>query len=132
MICYIDTSAFLAILDADDKNHPKAKKRWEALIFEEVTLICTNYILVETFALIQHHLGLAAARVFHEDVAPMLTVEWVDESIHWEGTVGVLTAGKKKISLVDCVSFDVMRHLGIKFVFTFDKHFKEQGFTCIP
>lgn len=132
MICFIDTSAFLAFLDADDKNYLKAKKQWETLIFEEAALVCTNYVLVESFALIQHRFGLAATRVFQEDVVPMLTIEWVDESIHWEGTMGVLTAGKKKISLVVCVSFDVIRRLGIKFVFTFDKHFKEQGFTCIP
>ena len=62
----------------------------------------------------------------------MLNIEWVDESTHWEGTMGVLAAGSKKMSLVDCVSFDVIRRLGIKFVFTFDKHFKKQGFTCIP
>ena len=132
MICFIDTSAFLAVLDADDKNHLKARKQWETLISEEATLVCTNYVLVESFALVQHRLGLVATRVFHEDIIPMLTIEWVNESIHWEGTMGVLTAGRKKMSLVDCVSFDIMRRLGIKFVFTFDKHFKEQGFTCIP
>jgi predicted nucleic acid-binding protein len=30
------------------------------------------------------------------------------------------------------VSFEIMRTLGIKTAFTFDPHFKEQGFTAIP
>ncbi|MGA1824098.1 MAG: type II toxin-antitoxin system VapC family toxin [bacterium] len=129
---FIDTSAFLAILDADDENHFEAKQQWEALIFEEHTLFCTSYILVESFALIQHRLGLRAVRTFHEDIVPLLIIEWVDESIHREGVTGMLAAGRKKLSLVDCVSFDVMRSLGIKSAFAFDRHFKEQGFTIIP
>jgi len=58
--------------------------------------------------------------------------DWVDESIRWEGALGVLTAGRKKVSLVDCMSFNIIRRIGIKSVFAFDKYFKEQGFSCIP
>jgi predicted nucleic acid-binding protein len=119
-------------MDADDKNHLRAKKQWEVLVLDQTTLVCTNYVLLESFALIQYRLGIKAARVFYEDITPILTVEWIDESIHREGVLGVLAATKKKLSLVDCISFGVMRRLGIKSVFTFDKHFKEQGFTCLP
>jgi predicted nucleic acid-binding protein len=73
-----------------------------------------------------------AVRVFQEDVVPLLTMEWVNGSIHRAGVTGVLASGKKRLSLVDCVSFEIMRRLGIKNVFTFDRHFKEQGFVCIP
>jgi predicted nucleic acid-binding protein len=33
---------------------------------------------------------------------------------------------------VDCTSFEMMRELGIHNAFTFDRHFAEQGFTCLP
>ena len=32
MSIFVDTSAFLAILDADDAEHPRAKRTWEHLI----------------------------------------------------------------------------------------------------
>ena len=105
MICFIDTSALLAVLDADDRNHIKAKKQWENLVYEEATLICTNYVLIESFALIQYRLGLKAIAVFQDDIVPILTVEWIDELTHQEGVTAVLTAGRRKLSLVDCVSF---------------------------
>lgn len=43
-----------------------------------------------------------------------------------------LTANRRQLSLVDCVSFTVMRERGIKTAFVFDDHFEEQGFECIP
>lgn len=113
MTYYIDTSAFLAILDADDKNHLKAKRQWTELILQEATLVCSDYVLVESFALIQHRLGLAAVRVFHEDIFPLLTIEWVDDSTYRAGAAGVLTTARRKLSLVDFISFEVMGRLGI-------------------
>lgn len=132
MSVFVDTSALLAVLDADDTNHKNAREAWKELISRDELLICTNYVLVETFALVQHRLGMKAARTFQDDISPVLIVEWVDESAHRAGVTAVLTALRKNLSLVDCVSFDVMRRLGIKSAFVFDLHFKEQGFDCIP
>ena len=131
MSIFIDTSALLAVLDADDDHHKKAKNMWVKLISEEETIICTNYVLVETFALAQNRLGIEAVRTLQEDVLPMITVEWVDEAAHRAGVTGVLTAMRKKLSLVDCISFDTMRKFGIKKVFAYDPHFKEQGFISV-
>ena len=86
---------------------------------------------METFALVQNRLGLQATRALQEDVLPMITVEWVDEAAHRAGVTGVLTAMRKKLSLVDCVSFAAMRHHNIEEVFGFDKHFGEQGFEIV-
>jgi predicted nucleic acid-binding protein len=132
LIYYVDTSAFLAILDADDKNHISAKQQWTELVLAEATLVCSDYVLIESIALVQHRLGLAAARVFHEDIFPLLTIQWIDEPIYRAGMASVLTAARRDLSLVDCISFEVMRKLGIQSAFTFDKHFHEQGFICIP
>ncbi len=131
MSVFIDTSALLAILDADDEHHKKAKGIWTGLISEEETIICSNYVLVETFALVQNRLGVEAVRTLQEDILSMIMVEWVNEVTHKAGVTGVLTAMRKKLSLVDCINFDIMRKLGIKKVFAFDPHFKEQGFISI-
>jgi predicted nucleic acid-binding protein len=62
MIVFADTSAFFALLDRDDANHQKTKKMWSNTFNSENTLITTNYIIVECFALIQHRLGLEAVK----------------------------------------------------------------------
>jgi predicted nucleic acid-binding protein len=131
MSVYIDTSAFLAVLDADDSHHGRAKTVWLSLMESREVLVCNNYVLIETHALVQHRLGMAAVRAFTESVYPILTVEWLNSDAHRQAVSALLTANRKDLSLVDCSSFNTMRQLGINKVFAFDKHFAEQGFACI-
>jgi predicted nucleic acid-binding protein len=131
MRIFTDTSAFYALLDLDDRNHQKGQKAWMKILGEESAVVTSNYILVEIFALLQGRLGMEAVRRFQEDVVPILQVEFVTPEIHRAGMSALLLAGRRGLSLVDCVSFELMRELGIKIAFTFDSHFKEQGFTTV-
>lgn len=128
---FVDTSALLAIMNRNDKNHASAKHVWERLICEEASLFCTNYIIVETFALIQSRLGMAAVKGFQENIVPLFYIEWVDETLHQAGVAALLTANRRRLSLVDCLNFETAWRLGIKAVFAFDQHFVEQGFICL-
>lgn len=128
MTIFIDTSAFYAVFDRDDSNHAEAKSAWNKLLREADTLLTNNYVLVETTALLQHRLGIAAVRIFQEDVLPLLQVDWISEERHRAGMEALLAAGRKKLSLVDCVSFQTMRANGVRHAFCFDAHFREQGF----
>lgn len=132
MTVFVDTSAFLAVLDADDAHHAQARPIWEDLVNQEVTLVCTNYILLETFALAQNRLGLDAARVFQNDILPIVSIEWIDQASHQAGVSALLTANRRRLSLVDCTSFETMRRLNVNRAFTLDQHFAEQGFECLP
>ncbi len=132
MTTFIDTSFFIALLTKEDRFHVKADEAWKSLLESDASLLCSNYTLLETFSLIQNRLGLEAVAEFHRDVVPLLSVEWVDENSHEAGLAAVLTAKRRNLSLVDCVSFEVMRRKGVKNVHTFDKHFQEQGFHSLP
>lgn len=132
MSVFIDTSALFAVLDADDEDHKAAEQAWVELITQEEHLICTNYVLAEAFALVQRRLGMAALRTLQEDIVSMLRIEWVVEARHGAGVTALLIAADRRLSLVDCVSFETMRSLGIQTAFAFDRHFSEQGFECIP
>lgn len=132
MSIFVDTSGFIAILDRDDEHHAEAAEIWKKILTSPETLVTTNYVLVETCALCQNRLGMAAVRVFQEDIAPVLRIEWINDKIHHAAMGIMIAASRKKLSLVDCVSFETMRLLGVKTAFTLDRHFKEQGFICIP
>jgi predicted nucleic acid-binding protein len=132
MSVFVDTSAFLAIVGPSDTNHAAASTAWETLTLRGEELIVTNYILLETFALVQRRFGLTILRALQQTVVPYIQTYWVDASIHALGVVALLAANRRQLSLVDCTSFQVMRQLGIDTVFAFDEHFAEQQFSCIP
>ena len=132
MSTFVDTSAFLAVLDADDAQHRRASRVWSDLVNGGEYLLTTSYVLVETFALVQARLGLGATRLLNDDIAPILRVTWVDEGLHRVAVTALLTAQRRNLSLVDCVSFEVMRRLGADRAFAFDTHFRQQGFALIP
>lgn len=132
MRIFIDTSAFYALLDKDDSNHSKARKAWPALIKADNILVTTNYVLIESYALLQQRLGLDAIRDFQEDLVPLINIEFINAELHRAAISVLLTASRRDLSLVDCASFELMRSLGIKTAFAFDPHFREQGFVLIP
>jgi predicted nucleic acid-binding protein len=132
MNIFIDTSAFYALLDGNDAHHKKAKEAWVEVLGPENNPVTTNYVLVESFALIQSRLGRDALQGFQNDILPLISVEWIGENVQARAVSALLAASKKSLSLVDCVSFEVIRQLGISRVFCFDPHFSEQGFSRMP
>ncbi len=131
MSVFVDTSAFYAVLDRDDANHQKAAIAWASIVGQNRALVTSNYVVLETMALLQGRIGMAAVRGFQNNVAPIIRVEFVTPEIHSLGVAALLAAAKRKLSLVDCVSFAVMRQLGLEAAFAFDPHFQAHGFEML-
>ncbi|MCX6538990.1 MAG: PIN domain-containing protein [Acidobacteria bacterium] len=51
MTVFLDTSALLALIDADEVRHEDARLIWKRLLGNDVPIVTTNYVLVETYAL---------------------------------------------------------------------------------
>jgi predicted nucleic acid-binding protein len=56
----------------------------------------------------------------------------VDKDVHKQAMSALLAANRGDLSLVDCASFEILREAGMDSVFSFDPHFREQGFKVIP
>lgn len=128
---FIDTSAFYALMDRSDTHHEKAKNLWIFLLEEESHLHTTNYIIIETLALLQSRLGFEAANLFAGDILELVDFIWIDKPQHNLAYELWLSLGRRKVSLVDCVSFTAMRHHKIEHIFGFDRHFEEQGYKLL-
>ncbi len=129
---FVDTSAFLALVQVDEINHEIAKNAWKDLLGCGAVCATSNYVVVESVALIQNRLGIRSVQQLSEELLPLVEVHWVGEDQHREALNHVLAANRRQLSLVDCSSFSTMRQLGIQTAFTFDTHFREQGFSVIP
>ena len=131
MSVFIDTSALLAVLDADDTNQQLAASAWARLLAAGEELVTSNYVVVEAIAVTQRRLGLDAVRSLVEDMLPAVPVEWVDSTAHQVGLASMLSAAQCHLSLVDCVSFELLRSFHLRRVFGFDPRFQRQGFECL-
>jgi predicted nucleic acid-binding protein len=128
MNVFVDTSGLLAVLDAGDANHAQARVVWEKMLGAGDELVCHNYILVETSAVTLRRLGREAVRTFEQDIVPVLRLVWVTREVHEAAASAHLLAARRTLSLVDCVSFELMRRTGIRSAFAFDRHFQECGY----
>jgi predicted nucleic acid-binding protein len=128
---FLDTSALLALLDADETRHEEALLVWRQLLEGDTPLVTTNYVLVETYALAQRRLGSAAVRVLTDDLLPVIDVEWIGPEPHERATAVLIAVNRRDFSLVDAVSFETMRRRGIDRAFAFDRHFEEAGFSLV-
>lgn len=129
---FVDTSAFYALLDGDDAEHLPALKLWEGEPPGEGGLVTTNYVVLESMALLQSRLGMPAVRVFRDAILPLVRIEWIEEVVHAQAVSAFIAAGRRGLSLVDLSSFETMRRLGIRSAFTFDRHFRQYGFETVP
>ena len=129
MSVFVDTSALIALLDRDDPEHGRASAAWLAGLESGEGLLTSNYVVLEACAVAQRRFGMAAVRVLLDEILPLTHVEWIQEKDHTLGATALLAAGRRHLSLVDCVSFAVMRRLRIRQCLATDPHFAEQGFT---
>jgi len=132
MRVFVDTSALYSYMDKDDDQHQRVRQAWDEIEQADALQATTNYVLTEASAVIQGRLGMPAVQDFLLDIVPLLEVEWVDRETHATAVAAVVAANRRDLSLVDCVSFEVMRRLGIRRAFTLDEHFRVQGFECVP
>jgi len=126
---FVDTSAFYALLVRSDDRHGDARRAFATLMADEAVLVTSSYVLVETYALLGRRIGLDAVAAFRDGFAPLLDVTWVDATAHDAALEDLLDRGTRDLSLVDLVSFAVMRGRGIDQAFAFDGHFEQEGFA---
>jgi predicted nucleic acid-binding protein len=94
--------------------------------------VTTNYVVLESMALLQSRLGMPAVRGFRDAILPLVRIEWIDEIVHGQAGSAFIAADRRGLSLVDLASFETMRRLGIRSAFTIDRHFRQYGFQTVP
>lgn len=128
---FADTVGIIALWDEADQWHAAALRAAERIASGSVRLVTSSAVLLEC--------GNAAARKpYRVDVAPLReqflergdllvpTDEEIDQA--WSAYRASAPGGP---SIVDCLSFEVMRRVGAAEAFTNDRHFAAAGFTTL-
>ncbi len=120
-----DSSAILALLDADDADHEHAVTVADRIASERRPSFITNYIEAEAHALLLRKLGRVIAREWLlRGGLPVLHALQQEE----ERAKAILARHTDKDwSLCDAISFAVLESRGARTAFTFDHHFRQYG-----
>ena len=120
-----DSSAILALLDADDADHARAVAVARQIASEGRPSFITNYIEVEAHALLVRKLGRTIAREWLlTGRLPVVRALPVEE----ERAREIVTRHTDKDwTLCDAISFAVLEARHIARAFTFDHHFRQYG-----
>lgn len=131
MSVFVDTSAIYAGLDVRDPTHGPAATTWGALLSGDEALVSHSLVEVEAIALVQRRLGFDALVALRDDLLPTLEVVEIDAGQRRRGLDLAVAARLREVSLVDRISFELMRVRGIRRAFAFDRHFADEGFELI-
>lgn len=128
---FVDSSALLAFLDRDARHHAAVVASLTSVLADR-RAITHNYVVIETEALAHRRLGAPVARRLLEDVVPLLQVVWVDAHLHAAAVASHLHALRRRSSLVDHVSFELMRWRNLRVALALDPDFVSAGFDVLP
>jgi len=120
-----DSSAILALLDADDADHARAVVVARQLASDERPSFITNYIEAEAHALLLRKLGRSIAREWLLTGGLHIVRALPEEEQRAKEILARHT--DKDWTLCDAISFAVLDAREIATAFTFDHHFRQYG-----
>lgn len=134
---FVDTSAWLAVVDNTDRYHRVAKEYHLGSIKRKASLVTSSDVLTETYTRLRYATGHRDAVLFHSMIEMaqqqgFLQVVWVNEEIASEAWKVFERYDDQVLSFQDCTSFVIARRSDIQNVFAFDEDFSIMGFTVWP
>ena len=127
---FVDTSFWVALLLARDRNHEHAKTLWTA---DPGALLSTNHVLGETWTYLRRRADHASAVAFlvAAERSDRLSIEHVSPEAEAEALRWLRRHDEREYSFVDATSFAVMRVRRLSEALAFDGDFTAAGFVEI-
>jgi predicted nucleic acid-binding protein len=132
---FVDTSAWVALFDSEDKFHNAATTLWQNLQDERPRLVTNDYVMDETFTNLRRSInGLERAMRAREIIEQSKLIEIVEVGPEHRERAWLLFRKyeDKVLSFTDCVCFAMMHQRGIYQVFAFDSDYSRAGFLVRP
>ncbi len=137
MTSFIDTSAWLAIVDKNDPQHEMATAYFRNLIENDAKIITNNIIIDETVNHIKVNLGNDLARRFLSIIEEsILTInlrsDWISRRVRKNGLNFCLKSNDKELELRHYFIRETLKRKRVDIVFSFDRKLKSFGLPLVP
>jgi len=130
---FVDTSGWIAILNADDAYHEQACARLLELGTLRRPLVTTDWVLAETGnGLARTHVRSQFAKATQRILqSPNCRLLWIDGPLFERAIALYNRVEDESWGLVDCASIITMQDGGMVDALTSDRHFAQAGFCCL-
>lgn len=128
---FVDTSAWYDLVFPGTSAHFDVARIMGA---PDAKFVTSTYVVDELVSLItsRRNHAVAVRATSHVRGAPELRLEHPDAAEEARAWRLFLDRPDKTYSLTDCLSFVIMRRLGITEVIATDDHFRQEGFIVLP
>ncbi len=128
---FVDTSGWASFFMEKDPYHTEALELMTQWQQQNRRVVTTNYVLTELIALFTRDRMQRSTSLYY--IETIRSADWVeivhiDEALDRKAWELLANRLDKQWSLVDAVSFVVMRECGINEALATDKHFEQDGF----
>lgn len=121
-VLFVDSSAIVALVDADDVSHHAAVDAYESLVRDGYRLFTTDHVLSETYELLSMGVGPEIAREWLRDHRLAIYDITGDDLTGARQRLLERDAGRT-LSFTDALSITVMERLGVADAFAVDPAF---------
>jgi predicted nucleic acid-binding protein len=129
-VVFLDTSGWIALVNARDALHQAANVVWRRLGEQHCRIVFTDWIVAESGNSLSRGMlrqgFLNSFDVLRRD--PAVTILPIGDARLEEARRLFASRPDKEWGLVDCASFVAMWAEGIREAFTADEHFEQAGF----
>ncbi len=127
---FVDTSAFLALLDRADPRHVDVRNAFAELTGDE--LVTHGYVVAESLAVVRRRFGVDGAIALVDDLLPVVDLVPVEPDLHRRVLLRYRESLPSGISFVDRVSFAIIERDAIDAALATDADFRATGVPLIP
>ena len=129
---FVDTGAWIAILNPNDQYHREAVAVYRHFQQQKTRFLTTDYVIDETVTRLRYDTNHSIAVMFLERIellveTDVLTLIEIDNRIFQEAITLFRQYDSTRLSFTDCTSFVVCQENDILEAFAFDQHFLMMG-----
>lgn len=137
LTCFIDTSAWIAIIDKNDPRHRQAREYFEQLLEKNTKLITNNIVIDRAAESLKSRLGAGQARQFTNIIDDSiltinLRLDWISRRIRKLGLNQFLKSNDSDLGLHHFYIQETLKRKHADVVFTFDTALKKFSLPLMP
>lgn len=135
-IVFIDSSAWIAILDETNTNNRIARDYYKKLLEQNARLITNTFVIDESLSFLKSGFGNNFAQNFLEIVDESvltvnLKVDWISRRVR-RNAINSFLKTSNNLQIRHYYIFESLKRKKVDIVFSFDEHLKTFDFPVMP